>query len=394
VNLHSFLKDPFRFFFPLGWLAGVLGVGLWLPLTWGEPSFYPVQTHRLTMIGGFLLAFVTGFLTTALPQFTSTASLRLREFFLLVTSQLGAIGFALGGIASAHYLFVFLTLIILSEFAARRFFKRNENPPFTFIFIGAGLLLWGMASIALVLDQFQRIPAMIVEPARSIYFHGALLCLVIGVGGRLIPGILEWRKTVAEQRSRYENAESYPKAIPASLWVALLVFMGSYLFEGQIQSQFLWLLRACVTLYVALRYWKLYRLPSERTGFTWGIWIACWCFVVGMLMPVLWPTGGIHGVHMVFIGGFSLLTILIATRVTLAHGTGDKELESSSLIVKALIFFFILSMFTRVTAIVWPAAYRSHLGYAALLWIAGIVLWAYRFIPRMLNNFEISRKQI
>lgn len=393
MNLPPFLKDPFRFFFPLGWLAGVLGVGLWLPLAWDDFALYPAQAHRLIMVGGFLLAFVTGFLTTAIPRFTSTWHLRGWEFFLLVIGLLGAIVGVFSTIRSAHFIFVFLTITVLIVFAARRFWKREENPPFTFIFVGAGLLLWGTASFALAIHQFQLLTTALNAPARAIYAHGALLCLVIGVGGRLIPGILEWQKIVAEQRSRYENANSYEEEIPGSLWLALLVFLASYVVEGQTHPQLLWLLRASVLFYVAIRYWRLYSPPKERTGFTWGIWIACWSFVVGMLMPVIWPSGGIHGVHMIFIGGFSLLTILVATRVTLAHGTRGKQLESSSRILKVLIGLFILSMLTRVTAIIWPRVYFSHLGYAALLWILGIVLWAFILIPRMIGDFEVSQKE-
>jgi uncharacterized protein involved in response to NO len=211
---------------------------------------------------------------------------------------------------------------------------------------------------------------------------------VIGVGGRLVPGILGWQKIVAEQRSRYENARVYAEEIPGSLWFALFVFLVSYAIQGQIHTQYLWLMRAGVLLFVAVRYWRLYRFPQERTVFTWGIWISCWSFVLGMFIPVIWPSGGVHGIHMVFIGGFSLLTILVATRVTLAHGTGGMQLESSSRLLPVFIGLFVFSMMTRVTAILWPRVYDSHLGYAALLWIIGIFIWAYLVVPRMLRDFE------
>lgn len=393
MNIPPFLEDPFRFFFPLGWFAGLLGVGLWLPLAVGNFEFYPVESHRFIMIGGFLLSFVTGFLATAIPRFTSSWHLQRWEFLLLITGLLGAIVFASLAIASLHYAFVLLTLLVLIVFTTRRFQNRDDNPPSTFIFVGAGLLLWVIASFSLFLNQFNFSPSFIHAPARAIYIHGALLCLVIGVGGRLIPGILGWKSVVVTQRSRYENAESYQEAVPGSMWLVLSVFLTSYAIEGPVRPQLLWLLRGSVISFLAIRYWKLYLPPNQQSGFTWGIWIACWSFVVGMLIPVSWPSGGIHGIHMTFIGGFSLLTILVATRVTLAHGTRGKKLESTSLILKILIGLFILSAFSRVTAIIWPRTYLSHLGYASLLWIVGMVLWAYIFIPRMIGDYETSSKR-
>ncbi len=392
MNLSVLLKDPFRFFFPLGSLAGAIGVGLWLPMAWGNNSYYPAQTHRLMMTGGFLLAFATGFLTTAIPRFTSTDYLTGLEFLVLSTTQMFAIVCALTMQLSSHYSFVFLTISALIFFAVRRFLKRNANPPFTFVFIGAGLVLWEMASLVLTVNHSRLLETIFVSQANPIYTHGALLFLVIGVGGRLIPGLLGWEDIVMEQRSRYENADAYEWEIPGTLWLALLVLLASYVLEGYVRAQIIWLLRASVVSYIAVQYWRLYKFPSVRTGFTWGIWAACWSLLLGSLVPVVWPAGGVHGVHMIFIGGFSLLTILVATRVTLAHGTEGKQLESSSRILKILVVIFIVAMLTRMTVTIWPRVYFTHLGYAALLWVVGIALWGMILLPRMLTDFEPPKR--
>lgn len=393
MNFSLLQKDPFRVFFPLGWLTGILGVGLWLPLAWGTPDLYPMQAHRLTMIGGFLLSFATGFLATAIPRFTSTDFIRPWEFVLLAAGQGTAILTALTPHPPGHYLSVMFTVVLLIVFAGRRFVNRQENPPFTFVFVGAGLVLWGSASTVLALSQWGLSHPNLVVPAQSLYVHGALLCLVIGVGGRLIPGILGWESIVIEQRQRYEKADAYTQAIPKTLILALVVFLVSYGLEGLMSTQGTWTLRTVIMGYVALRYWKLHNLPRERTGFTWGVWIACWSFLAGLFIPVVWPASGVHGIHVMFIGGFSLLTILVATRVTLAHGTGGKELESSSTTLKFLVILFVLAMLTRVVSVTWPRVYRSHLGYAAVLWIAGALAWAALFLPRILTDYETSPEE-
>jgi hypothetical protein len=37
----------------------------------------------------------------------------------------------------------------------------------------------------------------------------------------------------------------------------------------------------------------------------------------------------------------------------------------------------LLAALTRVTAILWPEAYLSHLSYAALVWLAGLAAWGW-----------------
>ncbi|MFB6355574.1 MAG: NnrS family protein [bacterium] len=388
MNLTIILKDPFRFFFPVGWGAGVLGVGLWLPLAWGNTTGYPLQAHRLTMVGGFLLSFVVGFLATAIPRFTSSWYLRGWEFLLLFVGLFGAIYSGFTSHPTAHHLSVFMTISVLILFGVQRNWNREENPPFTFVFVAGGLVLWWTANLLLTLSPYKLIAPFLIPPANAIYNHGALFCLVIGVGGRLVPGMLGWEKIVLKQRDRYENAESLNEAIPIPVWIALAVFLFSYLAEGSIDPRVLWIVRGVVMSYVAIVYWKIYRFPKERTGFTWGIWVSIWSFILGVLVPIAWPASGSHGFHTIFIGGFSLLTILVATRVTLAHGTEGKQLESSSITLKLLIGLFVLAMVTRVTAAIWPRVYLSHLGYAAMIWLLGILLWACVFLPRMLTDFE------
>jgi uncharacterized protein involved in response to NO len=81
--------------------------------------------------------------------------------------------------------------------------------------------------------------------------------------------------------------------------------------------------------------------------------------------------------HLLFIAGFSLLTLLISTRVSFAHSSKATDAETRARGILIFTGVLLLAMVTRVTAILWPNIYFHHLGYAAILWILGLAIWAY-----------------
>ena len=81
--------EPFRVFFPLALIMGVLGVCLW-PLYYGGClSYYPMLTHARVMVECFVGGFALGFLTTALPKMRGVLIiaflLRFMDSFMIYT---------------------------------------------------------------------------------------------------------------------------------------------------------------------------------------------------------------------------------------------------------------------------------------------------------------------
>src|SRR5215471_8126085 len=66
------LREPYRLFFPLGILFGLAGVAIWPLYSFGLTATYSGRSHALVQTGGFLYAFIAGFLLTAVPRFTGT----------------------------------------------------------------------------------------------------------------------------------------------------------------------------------------------------------------------------------------------------------------------------------------------------------------------------------
>jgi uncharacterized protein involved in response to NO len=379
-------KDPFRLFFPLGAALALAGILPWAAQYFTHAS-YPRDLHRVLMIDGFSLAFVCGFLMTAVPRFTGAPHAKKFEIYIIFVCILASGVGAFFSSQSVSFLASAVALVALAVFAARRFLQKTANPPYTFLFIGVGLGLWFISQVLLFLNSAGwSVGVDAVAVAQDLFTNGALMSLVLGVGGRLIPGILGWQEIVSHQRQRYETPEPFMKMVPAAIWLAVFVFVGSYLLKPFLPSSLCLAARALVILYFALKYWAIWKFPATRSFLTWGLWLCCWCMALGFLVPLAWPSLGAHGMHVLFVGGFSLLMLLISTRVSLAHsamGTGAEKKLARILIFSGLILF---AMVTRVTAILWPKIYLDHLGFAAVIWTAGLLVWFFTVFKAMLAH--------
>ena len=68
-------------------------------------------------------------------------------------------------------------------------------------------------------------------------------------------------------------------------------------------------------------------LPALRTAPA-AAQLALLALVVGLIFPIFWPGQRIAGLHVVFLGGFSLITFTVATRVVLGHSGNEALFET------------------------------------------------------------------
>jgi uncharacterized protein involved in response to NO len=252
-------KDPFRLFFPLGTCLAFAGVLPWTAQIFTHAS-YPRDLHRVLMIDGFLLSFVAGFLMTAITRFTGTHFASKGEISAVFLSILGAGMGAFFSSQAASFLLSALAVFFIGVFAMRRFRKKTSNPPYTFIFIGVGLFLWLISNLGLfAIAVGAPAPDYAAEVLRDLFSNGAIMSLILGVGGRLLPGILGWEEIVVAQRSRYETPGPFLGVVPADVWISMAIFLASFLLLPFLGQRWCFLLRGVVTLYFAIAYWRIHR---------------------------------------------------------------------------------------------------------------------------------------
>ena len=347
------------------------GALIWLPLLW-NPTDYPVLAHRYLMLNGFFGCFACGFLMTAVPKFsqTLTASWFEINFFILVTCF--GVWAAYSDNSSLVLSISALQPLIILFFLVTRIFHRKQNPPYSFLFLAVGLILWLLSALA----------SIFVDPEafKSLHYEAAIGCIILGVGSRLIPGILGHVDIVSAQRQRSEKLIPLYRAVPLPFLLIILSFLISY-FLPETSGQ---ILRALVVFLVGIVFWRLHKAPASRSALTWSIWIASWMIALSFGFKAFWQEGLIHMSHAFFISGIVLLTLLVATRVLQSHGPKEEKLEHSKLLY-LITFFLVLSAATRVSAFLLPHLYLSHLAYSSFILSLAVIIWSIKYLRFILK---------
>lgn len=359
-------KEPYRLFFPLGVLFLLWGALIWLPLIWSAAD-YPVTLHRYLMLNGFSGCFIGGFLMTAIPKFSKTNTASKIEIFLYLLVTLSGLFFARAEMASGVFICSALQPLVIFSFLLPRISKRQENPPYSFVFIFVGLLLWTVSALASLFFD--------AELFKHIHYEGAIASIILGVGSRLIPGILGHQEIVTAQKEKYEKPVSIFKTIPVTFLALIGAFVISYLSDNSLAH----MVRAAVVFIIAIFYWNLWKAPRTKTALTWCIWLSGWLITLSFVLKAFWTDGLIHISHSFFINGIVLLSLLIATRVLQSHGPKDNKLEQSK-ILYLVSFCIVLAAATRVSAFLLPDLYLTHLAYSSLMLAIGVLVWSFKYL--------------
>lgn len=367
---------PFRIFFPLGIVCGIWGASVWVLFATHVTDTYPGTTHPDVMMGGFLFSFAAGFLMTAVPRFTASFAAAAWEIAAVAVSVLATVACDVAALWNPDWrakslLASCVAIALVMAFCARRFLARKASPPPFFAFVGMGLVMGFAGSLVLFLNEAGFLSDGAIATGRSLYYHGMMLSLVLGVGSRLVPALLGLVASPLEgpvERSALAFAGLFAASFPIELAVSQ---------EGGRA------LRALIATLIAIGRWRIHRPPPQHGVLQTWIRLSGLSLVAGLWLYALAPGYAVHGVHLAFIGGLSLLTMLVATRVTLSHGGFGTSLERTSRALWWSGVGFLVAAVTRVLAFAVPRAYAHHLAYAAVVWILAILVWAAAFLGKL-----------
>lgn len=379
--MNKYLSEPYRIFFPLGFVLGFWGVFLWVLYAFmGLP--YPSVPHSYLMIGGFLTAFTNGFLMTAIPRFTGTFHAEKYEVSISFLSLLVLLFSSPSSIALKS-----LCLIIghsnLVIFFIRRFRRRKTSLPVLFLFIPLSLFFSVLGNGLVFLNIFWGVGSnQEFLLGRTLSFTTMMLGLVMGIGSRLIPMFLG----------------NGPAGVLKNHWVYLLLldFFGSYFVQIYWSENLgLWM-RFLAVAFITIFVWKIQRKPLNPSKLSIGLWISCWGLLVGTAGGVVFPNYLIHWMHLVYIAGFGLMTLMIGSRVILSHGGFDvfKEVEHFH-------FRFILISIFAAALLRWSFMLNGLFGsnsewmsslliLSSFFWLLSLVFWWLRVGTKLLSKNEIG----
>jgi uncharacterized protein involved in response to NO len=374
-------SEPFRPFFPLGVLLGWVGIGHWVLYSTGITATYSCMLHGLVQTQAFLMAFAVGFLMTALPRRTQGPPATTVEMWIAAAALATTAGAATAErwvIAEIGYVVV---LLLLLEFAVRRFLARTSGrrPPAAFVLIPFAFLC-GIAGAGLIIAWAAfAAPAWTVALGKLLVEQGVFLCLVVGIGGLVLPLMAGAAPPPDLGSSPGERA----KAVAYGL--AGMTILASLLLEQAGRVALGPLLRAGVVAIGLGLGGGAWRLPRRAGLHRRLVWLATWLVPVGLASSAIWPDYRVPALHVLFIGGFSLLAFGVATHVALSHLNLEREREGSPIAIRILGAGIILAMLARVTAD-WSATYFEHVGAAAAAWLIGTAAWLFYLGPRLLRG--------
>ena len=356
-----FAVEPYKILFPLGAFFAILASLLWFVFSVGFINFYPKSAHSNLMFFGFLWSFIAGFLMTAIPKMTKTNLAKPFEVsiaFLLIVSQAFL---NLHNQLRISVALFFVQVAMLLFFGAARVIKSGKIPFVGFIFLPVGMLQAMLGAVLYLLD---------FEVAKNfaylLYGEALIFNLILGLGSRLIPVI-----------SRVPNAISPDVRSKKELWLAPIAVL--FLLNVGIWLQLFGFtdsgagLKFLAILAAAIFQLSLLKKPLVFSMLGLGIKAAVTLMLLGQFMSLSHFGYGLAAMHLVYIGGFALLTIMISFRVILAHGAQDIGYEISSKRIGCISFVIALAAILRFIGMF---NYSSpYISASILLLILAMLLW-------------------
>lgn len=373
--------EPFRIFFPLATLLGISGVSLWPLFFSGLHEFYPGPMHARLMIEGFLAGFVIGFLGTALPRLLSAPPLRRGELWTLLALYLLTAGLHIGEQPRAGDVAFIVLMLCFGACMAARVRGREELPPPGFVLVAFGFLS-GLAGPVLWLCGLQGLVSGSVTLFGAMLLNQAfVLFLLLGIGTFLLPRFLRMRdvRTIAEERTA-SPGWWLRAAFSCATGLALL---GSFWLEASRPAApaATWLRAIAAFVYlVAMVPFHRQSGPLRTAPLT--AQLALLALVAGLIFPLFWPGQRVAGLHIVFLGGYSLITFTVATRVVLGHSGNEALFETRLPSLQIATLLLLAGATLRAVGDFLPSG-PHWLSAASYLWMLAAGVWAFAVLPKV-----------
>jgi uncharacterized protein involved in response to NO len=381
------LANGFRPFFLLGSIQAGLAILVWLPMFYGEITltsvFAPRDWHVHEMLYGYLPAVITGFLFTAIPNWTGRLPIQGTPLLVLVIVWIAGrlcVTFSAetGWLAALLVDASFLALVALA--AAREILAgrnwRNLNVVMLVLLLLAG-------NVAFHLEA---------------HFHGAadagirigiavVVLLISLIGGRIVPSFTRnWLVRENPGRlpvpfGRFDMIVVAVGALALGLWVVIPA--GQWTGAALVLAGLLHLVR--LGRWAGDRTWRERLLLILHIGYA---------FVpIGFLLNAasafeLVAAGA--GIHAWMAGAAGIMTLAVMSRATLGH-TGQQL--TASFTTQAIYAAIIVAALSRIYAVIEPARSELLLHVAAFAWALAFIGFAAAFGPLLLGSDRRQKRK-
>lgn len=379
-NTPAILSYGFRPFFLLGSLQAGLAVAFWLPLFYGELAtrslFAPVDWHVHEMLFGYLPAVMTGFLLTAIPNWTGRLPVQGLPLLGLVLLWLAGriavffsieIGWAVAAAIDGVFLLTVVMVAAREIIAGKNWRNLKVLAPVTMLFAANLLFHWEAGQFGIT-DVSRRLGL------------GAVIVLIMVIGGRIIPSFTHnWLMRENPGRlpisfNRFDAVVILLSAVVLAAWTVV---------PERAETGVLLILAALLNVA------RLGRWAGDRTWRDPLVLIlhVAYAFVplgfllsgLAALVPDLVPPAA--GIHAFGSGAIGAMTLAVMTRATLGH-TGQ-ALKAGPAV--CLIFLsVIVGALLRIAAACHPT-FAGLMPFSGVVWAVAFLGFAAFFAPLLLR---------
>ncbi len=376
----ALFANGFRPFFLLGSIYAGLAILVWLPLFHGEitltSAFAPRDWHVHEMLYGYLPAVITGFLFTAIPNWTGRLPIRGTPLLVLVVVWIaGRLGVTFS--AETGWLAAMLVdasfLALVAAAAAREILAgrnwRNLNVVMLILLLLAGNVAFHLeAHFDGAADIGTRVGIAVV------------VLLISLIGGRIIPSFT--RNWLVR-----ENPGRLP--VPFGRFDIVVVAAGALALASWVVGPDSHFTGAALALAGLLHLVRLGRWAGNRTARERLLLILHIGYVfvpLGFLLNAASAFGLVPasaGIHAWMVGAAGIMTLAVMSRATLGH-TGQQLTASAA--TQAIYVAIIAAALSRICAVMEPANSEPLLHVAAFAWAAAFIGFAVAYGPLLAGS--------
>ena len=372
-----FLTFGYRPFFLFAGLYAAIAIVLWLLILYGRVvlpgDLDPVVWHQHEMIFGFAVAAITGFLLTAVPNWTGRLPVAGWPLGLLAGLWLAgrcavfatpSAGPWPAAVIDGAFLPAFAVVVLREIVAGRNW--RNAKVAIPVALLALCNLAVHAESVGLAEDSAR--PALRL----AIFLVPTLIAIV---GGRIVPSFT--RNWLVKR-----GTTSLPRSIAAldGAAVALVPLLGlAFVFLPEWRVTAVLALAAAVVHAVRLGLWRGYRTGAEplvwilHVGYA---WLPLGFALTGIALLVEDVDIG-AALHALTAGAFGTMTLAVMTRASLGHSGRPLVAGRATTLSYVLV---IAAALVRVAAPIggWPVfGYEA----SAALWVAAFALFSIYYFP-------------
>lgn len=375
TSTSAVLSAGFRPFFIFAGLSGVVPVLAWVLAYTGNGStpgdFSPAYWHGHEMIFGFVIAAASGFLLTAVPNWTRSGPFSGWQLGLLVLIWLaGRLAMWFGEPAGSPFVAVIdLTMIpVLALYIGKRLlaYKMRRN----YIVLAVLFVLFS-ANVLMHLEATQ----VLADSAGFGLNLGifVVVLLVTLISGRVIPGF-----TANALRRRETDVDTQtPDSVTRVVIISVILAAAFDLLD--LQGAGVVAVVAALALLVRMARWKTLLILDDPL-----VWVLhaghLWLVIGFVLLSVARFSDGLErdaGLHALTAGAMGTMVLGMMTRVSLGHS--GRELKVSTAIVAAYLMV-IAGALVRVIVAIFPEqlpgdSFSYLISVAGLLWAGGYAIF-------------------